>query len=414
MRAMSNNTQPTSPGNRGTFESTVREMWTTRPVRFPRSQSQRTWFFGVCEGIAVRYQVSPVLIRLLFVLLAFTGGVGVWVYGAAILLFRRYSVPKTPLEVLLRNERDPRYREDRSIATGTLIVGVIFLLLGGVFSGGITLTGLLLSVGVTGLIWWLLHERTPVAPAGLLDRDDISGSTAPGFVTEAPAAPFEQDEPTVNLDEFSTASGFELPRRQPPSWDPLGTAPFAWDLPDPGQPEDSEHTGATEAPKKKRRGLKALLIGVILAIVLAITGFFGVVFSSWGGFSSTENGDYQGTFVSGTRAVPDLDGNRSYDYTLSSHVLDFADTDVSGDSTIDISSTMSSVVLDFPERTDGDSYAVNINCTDESLSEIDCETMNDTVVTSSGGDEDSDNEPRHTLTVNVKATMSDVRFEQFA
>lgn len=404
---MSHNTQSTSPGSRGTFESTIRDMWATRPVRFPRSQSPRTWFFGVCEGIAVRYQISPVLVRLLFVLLAFTGGIGVWVYGAAILLFRRYSVPKTPLEVLLRSERDPRYDEDRSIAIGTLIVGAVFLLFGGLFSGGVTLAGLIVSVGITGVIWWLLYERTPVAPAGLMAGDRDSSP-----VQETPTAP---SAPTVNLTDIDTAEGFEesdVQRQQPPSWDPLGTAPFAWDLPDPGIPEDEEPQTFTAAPKKKkRRGLKVLLVGVILAIVLAISGAFGALFSNWGGVSSYDGGDYNGTMVGDSRPVEDLDGSRSVNYTMSSQTMDFEETAVTGDSTIDLTTTMSSVVLKFPERTDGDSYVLDLNCDSLTMSDVDCRTMDGTVVE---GNSSNDSDTRHTLTVNVTATMSDVTFEQAA
>ncbi|HIW92032.1 MAG TPA: PspC domain-containing protein [Candidatus Corynebacterium avicola] len=409
---MSHNTQSTSPGSRGTFESTIRDMWATRPVRFPRSQSPRTWFFGVCEGIAVRYQVSPVLVRLLFVLLACTGGVGVWAYGAAILLFRRYSVPKTPLEVLLRSERDPRYDEDRSIAIGTLIVGAIFLVLGGVFSGGITLGGLVIAIGVTGLIWWLLYERTPAAPEGLL-ATDVSG-----VATDADApvqdVPTVQDAPTVNLDDITTAEGFDVQRRQPPSWDPLGTAPFAWDLPDPGIPEDEQTESATAAPKKKkkkRRGLMALLIGVILAVVLAVSGVFGALFSGWGGVANYDGEDYSGTMVGDSVRVEDLDGTRSVNYTMSSQTMDFGDTAVNGDSTIDLNTTMSTIVLQFPERTDGDSYVLDLNCDSRTMSEVDCESMDGTVIEGSG--DDGDDAQRHTLTVNIKATMSDIRVEQF-
>ncbi|MGO1949258.1 MAG: PspC domain-containing protein [Mycobacteriaceae bacterium] len=396
------------------IETTIREMWTTRPVRFPRSQSQRTWFFGVCEGIAVRYQVSPLLIRLLFVLLTFTGGVGLWVYGAALLVFRRYSVPKTPFDVLVRSERDPRFEEDRSVAIGTLITGLVFLVLGGIFSGGITLTGLIVSAAVTGVVWWLLHERTPVPPAGLLDRDDVTGVTTPA-ATPTPTAPAaapasEQDAPTIDLGEVSTASGFEPPRRQPPSWDPLGTAPFAWDLPDPGIPADEE-SGTTTSAKKKRTGLKVFIIGLVLAVVLGITGLFSAVFSSWGGFSTIENDRTQGTFVGGPVQVQDLPANYGYEYTMSSQQLDFADAQVDQDSTIDLQATMSSVIMTFPETTSGPSYRVEVNCPQSSMSDIDCDSFNGTQVRGSG---DRDDDTEHTVTVNVNATMSEVRFEQFS
>ncbi|MFR4188845.1 MAG: PspC domain-containing protein [Corynebacterium variabile] len=68
-------------------------MWTTRPVRLPRSQSPNTWFFGVCEGIAVRYQVSPVLVRLVVGLSVTLGSLGLWFYLVALLVMPRYRRP---------------------------------------------------------------------------------------------------------------------------------------------------------------------------------------------------------------------------------------------------------------------------------------------------------------------------------
>lgn len=426
MRTMSYSTQPTPPGpgtSRGSFETTLRRMWETRPVRFPGSQSTRSWFFGVCEGIAVRYQVSPMLVRLLFVLLAFVGGIGVWVYGIALLVFRRYTVPKTPLEVLIHSERDPRYSEDRSLAIGTLIVGAVFLVFGGIFSGGITLTGLVVSAALTGVVWWLLHERQPVPPTGLLDRADYSAPAGQADAQQPPAAsapevPADsaqngaQDAPTVNLDEVSAAEGFEPPRRQPPSWDPLGTAPFAWDLPDPGLPEDgtegSDGTDATR-PKKKRRGLKALLIAAVLAViatlvagVIAVTGFLA---PNWGGVTSTDGNSTNGTFTSDTVSVGEVAAEYEYNYTMSSPELDFTGATVNQDSTVTLNATMSSMALIFPETTDGPSYRLDVNCASSTMSGVDCASLDNTLIEGSGDDE-------HTLTVDIAATMSEIRFHQ--
>ncbi|WP_420098004.1 PspC domain-containing protein [Corynebacterium sp.] len=407
---MSYGTQSTTPGTgnpRGTFESTVRRMWDTRPVRFPRSQSTRSWFFGVCEGIAVRYQVSPLLVRLVFVLTAFLGGVGVWVYGIALLVMRRYTVPKTPLDVLVRGERDPRYSEDRSLAIGTLIVGAVFLVFGGIFSGGITLTGLVVSAALTGVAWWLLYERQPVAPAGLLDRDDFPAQAA----TSGPSG---SSGPTVSamqvdLDDVAAAPGFEPPRTQPPSWDPLGTAPFAWDLPDPGEPDPADAGHTAGEPRKKRRGLRALVVAAVLAVVLALVAgviaLGAVLFPRWGGINSTDGDTTSGTFTGGTEQVGELGSYRNYTYTMSSPNLDFSGTTLTQDSVVDLTTTMASVGLTFPETTDGASYRVHLNCESTTMSDVDCDTFDDTLVKGRGDTE-------RTLTVNVTATMSEVRFDQ--
>lgn len=436
MRAMSYSTQSTTPGSSGnsggTFESTLRQMWATRPVRFPRSQSGRSWFFGVCEGIAVRYQISPLLVRLMFVLLTFVGGIGLWVYGLSLLVFRRYTVPKTPLEVLVHSERDPRYAEDRSLAIGTLVVGAVLLLFSGVLSGGVSLAGVAISVVLTGVVWWLLHERQPVAPAGLLDRDDVTTApTAAPPEPTAPAAPSEpaasaasaqsqQDAgpaPTIDLGDVSAASGFEPPRREPPEWDPLGTAPFAWDLPDPGY-TDADASGSADGagPKKKRRGLKALLtvivVGIVAAVVIGGLALANSLFG-WSGVTSEDDNGTSGTMTSGTTQVAEVPEHHNYSFTMSNQTLDFTGATVTQDSTVDLNTTMASVGLVFPRTTDGESYRVNLSCDSLTLSEVDCGAFNGTVVRGQDDDRDGDSaDPEHTLTVNVNATMSDVSFEQ--
>lgn len=75
----------------GTFQ----QMWQTRPARIPAKQGGHAKVAGVCEGIGVRYQIDPVLIRLFFVV---TGvfGAGVAAYLIAWLCMPRYSVPVSP------------------------------------------------------------------------------------------------------------------------------------------------------------------------------------------------------------------------------------------------------------------------------------------------------------------------------
>ncbi|MGP9723952.1 PspC domain-containing protein [Corynebacterium sp. AOP40-9SA-29] len=435
---MSYTAQSTTPGTgspRGNFESTLRRMWETRPVRFPRSQSTRSWFFGVCEGIAVRYQVSPLLVRLVFVLATFVGGVGLWAYGIALLVMRRYTVPRSPLDVLMRGERDPRFAEDRSLAIGTLIVGAVFLVFGGILSGGITLTGMVVCAAVTGVAWWLLYERQPVAPVGLLERDDhqgwqgpAQGPTQPAYEPTQPSyeptqAPTQGQDaaPTVDLGDVAAAPGFEPPRRQPPSWDPLGTAPFAWDLPDPGEPGDGDAdaaSGASGAPKKKRRGLRALIVTIVLAVVLAVVAGIialgAILAPRWGGVTSTDGSTYSGTFTGDSPQIHEVPAYSSYSYTMSSPTLDFTAATVEQDSVIDLSTTMGSVTVLFPRTTDGPSYRVHLNCESVTMAGVDCGTLDGALVrgADSTGSTDSADSDVNTLTVNVDSTMSEVTFSQ--
>ncbi|MGH3628110.1 MAG: LiaF domain-containing protein, partial [Sciscionella sp.] len=52
---------------------------------------------------------------------------------------------------------------------------------------------------------------------------------------------------------------------QPPAWDPLGAAPFAWDLPEPGAPSISSR----QAPEPRRNRPRTGLTGLATAIVTA-------------------------------------------------------------------------------------------------------------------------------------------------
>jgi hypothetical protein len=90
-------------------------------------------------------------------------------------------------------------------------------------------------------------------------------------------------------------------QEQPPKWDPLGAAPFAWDLPEPG-PTVVEPDPVPPAPRRRRGRvtLATLGIGIIagalmfavhpswltrtdmIGILLAITGF-GMVFGAFRG-----------------------------------------------------------------------------------------------------------------------------------
>ena len=74
----------------------------------------------------------------------------------------------------------------------------------------------------------------------------------------------------------------------PPAWDPLGAAPFAWDLPEPG-PSPRPHRGAASRVTPVTLAL-ALLAGGVTALVLLAAGgltdlpvLFGVLLAVLGG-----------------------------------------------------------------------------------------------------------------------------------
>jgi phage shock protein C len=89
---------------------------------------------GVCGGIAEYFNVDPVLIRLIAVLLFFAGGAALLAYLIGIII-----IPKAPPEVVIAGEAPvtldvPSAQHTENFGpTGSLIVGVILVGLGAHF-----------------------------------------------------------------------------------------------------------------------------------------------------------------------------------------------------------------------------------------------------------------------------------------
>lgn len=191
------------------FEGTLRDMWETRPVR-PRSGGK---VGGVATAIGLRYGVDPILVRVAFVLAALYGGAGLVLYLLGWLLF-----PK---------EGDPvpgRPKPPPEPTSSTLAVFLVVLLIPSVFwlATSPSIIGLAVGLGA----YYLLHHAYG-------DRGTPSTATA-----AAPADATTEVRPDAAPTE-------QLATRTPPSWDPLGAAPFAWDLPEPSDPEPPEPDRAT-------------------------------------------------------------------------------------------------------------------------------------------------------------------------
>ena len=164
--------------------ATLREMWATRPARLKEDRK----IAGVAAAIARRYAIDPTLVRVAFVVSLFYG-VGLLVYLAGIL-------------VLPRVDEAGRRRETPvwAIVIGTLL-GIAAI--ASAFSGDL---GTVIGIVVAVVLLYALHRsrghlRDPQRPVAVAE-----GTAIPGEPGEAP---------------------------KPPSWDPLGAAPFAWDLPSP-------------------------------------------------------------------------------------------------------------------------------------------------------------------------------------
>jgi phage shock protein PspC (stress-responsive transcriptional regulator) len=226
---------------------TLKDMWATRPMR-PRNDRK---IAGVGAAIARRYDLDPVLVRVGLVAAAFTGvGLAFYVLAWALL-------PDEPADGSAPDRRRPRL--------GTLIIfGILAVIaIGDLADNPVRI---LLPAAAIGTLLFLLHRSRA-------DRG-IPGPATPGI---APAA-----GPTARSD----ASPDQV---TPPAWDPLGAAPFAWDLPEPGPAP-----APTPTPRRSRVTpitlAAALLAGGVTALVLLATGgltdlpvLFGVVLSVLGG-----------------------------------------------------------------------------------------------------------------------------------
>jgi phage shock protein PspC (stress-responsive transcriptional regulator) len=213
---------------------TLREMWETRPAR-PRDDRQ---IAGVAAGIARRYDIDPVLVRVGFVVAAFFG------IGAALYIVGWLVLPDTPA--------DPAVQEPKKrtiLVVGLAIATIVSV--GSIFGGR---GGFILPLLAVAALLFLLHRSR--------------GDRGPAAV-----APSSWPQPTEGVSLVKGVSKED--EQQPPSWDPLGAAPFAWDLPEPGP--------ATPPPPPQRRvpvtlvtlGL-ALLAGAGTGVVLLTSGVAGV------------------------------------------------------------------------------------------------------------------------------------------
>ncbi|MEO6880983.1 MAG: PspC domain-containing protein, partial [Mycobacteriaceae bacterium] len=162
----------TSGGASGT--QLLREIWDNRPCRFPDDGPVG----GVCIGLARRYEIDPVLVRVAFGVATLLGGAGIPVYLACWLFLPAAGDAVSGGEALLGRggasfssgggprSSGPRSSGPRSsMARRTAIVLIVLLALSAVGQIGPG-KGVLFSGGVAGLVLlgaglYLLHQRRP-------------------------------------------------------------------------------------------------------------------------------------------------------------------------------------------------------------------------------------------------------------
>ncbi len=231
--------------NKTDVPGTFREMWHTRPAR-PRDDRQVA---GVAAALARRYDLDPTLVRIAFVVAAFTG------VGAALYLAGWIALPEEPADPAA----PPARRSPRPILVIALAIAAV-VSIGSVFGRH---GGWFLPLVAVAVLLYLLHRsrgQRGLPPGG----DAPTVETAAGTGAEAAGG----------SDPGGEAAG-HTGARTPPSWDPLGAAPFAWDLPEPSP---------DPAPEPPRRRLPvtavtlgaALLAGAATLGILLMTGHLGL------------------------------------------------------------------------------------------------------------------------------------------
>ncbi len=315
----------------------LRDLWRTRPRRL-REQGK---IAGVAAGIAYRYDIDPLLVRVAFVVSAIFGGAGVWLYAACWLLFPGPAVrPETDYgpvhghsaapytaggyaeysaaqqnyaaqQYYAQHQRyagspgqqygppgyhygaygqqgayDPRwaygpqayaYPQRRRKRGPSRVKNVVLLVILGIVAvstlpvgEGRGSAGLLGAVLMLGALY-LLYRRRPHPPGdpatGSTAGADTAGAggasgavghsgaetAAPGSVAASAAESVGKAGSEDDADDSDTDSA-----ATPPEWDPLGAAPFAWDLPDPPPKADPP------APRPRRSRLTAFTLGLAL------------------------------------------------------------------------------------------------------------------------------------------------------
>jgi phage shock protein PspC (stress-responsive transcriptional regulator) len=237
-------TQQTSSIN---VEETVKDFWATRP----RRPHQGRMVAGVAAGIGRRYGIDPIIVRIALVVSAIYGGSGVLFYLLGWLFLAGEGDEVSAFEGLIHRGRS-------SVSSGLTVL--LCILVVPAVTANLALDGYSLLAGsllLFGALFLLHRYRADMGPTEAV----TPGATGPeaGSMTDS--------TPTSALDPESGPQD-----RVPPAWDPLGAAPFAWDLPEPGpaQPEPAPPV-VVERRRRSRIGLAtfglALVVGAVLWIV---------------------------------------------------------------------------------------------------------------------------------------------------
>lgn len=257
------------------IEDTVKDFVAHRPRR-PR---QGRIIAGVAAGIGRRYGIDPVIVRVALVVSAFYGGAGLLAYLLGWLFLADEDDEVSPFESMINKGRSGTSTTFTVVLCLALIPASSFVF-GGHYS---TVAGGILLLGGLFLLHRYRADQGQVVGPPVTDAvpgtgaAGMSGGVADATTSAAREAGHMTDsQPTSPIDGHTQEmDGQTEQRTTPPAWDPLGAAPFAWDLPEP-QPATPPPPPAPVRRRKRRFttrvGLGTLGITLILGAILAAAG----------------------------------------------------------------------------------------------------------------------------------------------
>jgi phage shock protein PspC (stress-responsive transcriptional regulator) len=229
-------------------QHTIQDFWATRPRR--RSDDRKIG--GVAAAIGRRYAIDPVLIRVAFVVATLFNGMGILLYLLGWLLLPAEGDEASAAESLLG-----RGRSSMSPVLTVVLILLLIPLSGSVFGGPPSgVLGLVVAAGALVL----LHRSR--AGLGEVPGPSVSDG-APAGDDKVPGG-----TPGTNPPQGRNLGTGSVDRPAPPAWDPLGAAPFAWDLPEPSPappPQPSPAWGARSKVTPITLGLALLTGGIASA-----------------------------------------------------------------------------------------------------------------------------------------------------
>ncbi len=217
----------------------MKDFWASRPRRPRRGRK----LAGVAAAVGNRYGIDPVVVRVALVAMTIFGGIGLTVYLLGWLFLPEEDDEVSAFEGLIGKGRSSVSKGFAVVLCCLLVPVSSWAFAGNWFDGG-GFVGL--AMVVTAL--YLLHRSR-----GHLNR--------PAPPTPAPAYgyPTENTWPEASMYPTNSAG---TQRREPPTWDPLGAAPLAWDLPDPPAPPQPP----APPPPRHRSKIGIATAGVALAV----------------------------------------------------------------------------------------------------------------------------------------------------